>query len=186
MRDQSLYSRPLLILLNSQLRFLLYTSIMYQWLQISGGPNSWVLTDYRQFQRLINGLRSPSQQRPVLTCFVGDAVKSQALRAIFPHNNTQRRSHPCIAKLHISTYTAEAENPTLIIDTNLGATENPKKNETRQLRSTSFQIRCEEQTTYSCLRERIFVELLFPFSQIIYLFVDDIGGPERTEKLLIA
>jgi hypothetical protein len=44
-------------------------------------------------------------------------------------------------------------------------------------------IRCEENPKYDDIRNRIYCQLLFPFTHILYIFADDIGGPSQLSIL---
>lgn len=166
---------------------MLPSSNMYHWLQLAREANGWNIFDSGLFEKLIDDLGRPFDQHPTISCFIGNHVKSQALRAIFPRNNTQRRCVPCLAKLHISTDTIETKYPILVIEGNSVVNGSTRTGGRCQSRCMSLQIRCEDKNiSYESLKDLVFVRLLFPFSHVICLFVDDIGGPQQAKNLLVS
>lgn len=162
---------------------------MAQWLHLSRNTDGWILGVDSRFRKILIDMEDPLCQFPSLICFIGGQSKSQALRALFPFNNTRRSCAPCFAKLHISTNTANTPHPILIVD---GASDESKEKELGgssmryENQRTSFEIRRKNYQSFDEIRNTIYSHLILPFAHVVYLFPDDIGGLGKIQEILLS
>lgn len=148
-----------------------------QWLEITGRGPHWSVEYASRLQVLAHDLPSPDTQFPSIVYFLGRKTKSLALRSVLSNNNTRRRGAHGVANLYLDLTTQAATYPIYLADCN------PTVDSVNGLgvwngchEPTSFRINLGEsghlnpRTVADHLRTR----LLFPLSDVICLFADDL------------
>ena len=115
--------------------------------------------------------------------FLGNKAKDEALREIFPNNNIRRGRHDGIVNLRLDSSIISADLPLLFSDSNpltlipqrLGAV---ACHETRTL-PLAWSSPEPQNILYT-----VYARLVAVFSDVIYIFTDDVGGLEFIAYLL--
>ena len=160
---------------------------MAVWLDVSSSHGGWSLTDTDRMRRLVQGMNHPSTQYPSVVFFIGKKRKVQALKSLFPYNNITRRGAGGIAKLHLSASTVRTSHSVFVIDGDLdgalAAQRLPKPNPAP--RTQSLRLHIDEGPSFSHVRDMIYGRLLFPFTHVVCIFADDLGGLARVRDNLV-
>lgn len=158
------------------------------WLDLSSTRSHATLLQYHHaFASIQQELAFPDVQEPQLIAMIGGEVKSSLMRDIFAvkpeygHNRIHLRLAPdCV----------EALSPILLADCELHALDEIKKDLSSNL-SRHFEqhrIRWISKIPHAInpniLAQAIYIKLIMPFSTIICLFADDLGGTKGVAKLL--
>lgn len=104
--------------------------------------------------KLFAQLPHPHIQRPSLLFFIGKKVKNEAIRHMFPYNNTGRSECKGIARIRSDKATTEHPHPTFFADAEL-----------------NFDVSTRSVSTDKI--DQIYCRVLFAISQMVILFVDD-------------
>jgi hypothetical protein len=148
---------------------------MAAWLDLVPEATGWSLVDTGRLERLVEGLGHPETQYPSLIWFAGNGNRIKALQALFPHNNITRRGPTGLAQLHISTETANTENPVLFAETDLfnGYGERkPNISDWSMERFQRYHIPQKGSRSTADTRRHVITNVLFAFTQVLCFFVD--------------
>jgi hypothetical protein len=148
-----------------------------------------LITYGKRLYSVIGGLPSPNIKLPIIFFFLGKRKKVCALQNIFPNNNIIRRKAYGIAVLYLNTTTSRSDYSFLFADYNpdteilnqIEEWDNYHKNIRYRVN-----VKDEEATaTFKKLVNKIHSRLLLNFVNVIYLFADDLKGPEAVVHRLI-
>lgn len=152
-------------------------------LQVAG-DKGLVLYDFGRFEQVIRDLPNPNAQYPQLVHFVGGRRKDAALKQLFPHNNIRRSRPRSIANLHIDTSSIDADSPLLFLDSNpfVGITPVPKHANCHPL--IQHPLTWYRHLNFT-VNDILHARLLFLFSDVVCVFVDDFPSLEDSALQLI-
>lgn len=129
----------------------------------------------------------PSKQCPTLAFFLGNKTRDTALKHLFPNNNIRRsRTAPSAINLRIDNGSSGTDNPILFADCDPLQCTWPLQD--------YHQAPCHEQTNLPLswalshqvdLLDVLIARLLFPFTDVICIFAEDVGGLDAAGNLLI-
>lgn len=148
---------------------------MAAWLDLVPETTGWSLVDTGRLERLVEELGHPATQYPSLIWFAGNGNRIKALQALFPHNNITRRGPTGLAQLHISTETADTENPVLFAETDLFNICGERKTNISDLsreRIQRYHIAQDGSRSTADTRRHVITNILFAFTHVLCFFVD--------------
>lgn len=162
---------------------------MAAWLDLVPEATGWSLVDTGRLERLVEGLGHPETQYPSLIWFAGNGNRIKALRALFPHNNITRRGPTGLTQLHISTETANTENPVLFAESNLFNEHGDGKSNRSSWSTERFQryhIPQKGDRSVADIWQHVITNVLFAWTQVICFFVDTPSEMQKVLELLEA
>jgi hypothetical protein len=127
----------------------------------------------------------PALQTPQLVFFLGGATKTEALKHIFSRNNISRRGGKGNVDLRMDTKSVNSDHPLLFADGNL----------LEKKQSDHGHVWCYKTKAHSAEwpidppqleTDFIYSRLIFLFSDVIYVFIDDFLTLEAVMMRLIA
>ncbi|KAI9799077.1 MAG: hypothetical protein M1833_004271 [Piccolia ochrophora] len=153
------------------------------WFQLAG-KEEMALTYCDRYATVIREMTNPASQYPSQVLFIGRKRKEQALRRIFPNNNTKRGRRDGLVNQRLDTSTSNSTYPILFADTDL-----------RQVTQDESPGYCHD--TYSLpldwtlgsheeLLDALLARLVFPFTDLICIFAEDFHDLEEVTARLIA
>lgn len=136
---------------------------------------------------IVQGMSHPITQFPSLVCFLGNKSRVPALRSLFPDNNVTRRGPAGLARLHLSTKTANTEHPVLFAESSFN--DPLVLGECCQIPSSAdrhrqYPIPAGTFKSTASLKHHIMSRLLFPWTHVACLFVDGMAEFEMARSLL--
>jgi hypothetical protein len=156
-----------------------------QWLDLTRRDARWTVSYGMRMRRLLQTFSAPDEQFPSLLFFVGARAKILALQDIFPHNDIRRREAHGVANLHVDLSTTTSKHPIFFADCN------PTADFVDQINGWTG---CHETTRHRLewlgdpnavsLQQKITSQLLFSFTDVICIFVEDLGGVQKVFDLL--
>jgi hypothetical protein len=151
-----------------------------QCLDLDGLYPAWSLVDPGRLKRLVDFFDNPEAQYPSIVLFIGKKSKTDALKGIFTNNNTTRRSSHGIANLHVDLGTTTSAHPLIFADCTLNAVCTGLVDAWNACHdSHHYPIGEDSESTSMRLNDivsRIHVNLLLPFTHVVWLFASDMGG----------
>jgi hypothetical protein len=158
------------------------------WLEIQGNPKSgFSVRCEDRYKRISRDLLAPSKQRPSLALFLGNRKRDTALKHLFPNNNLKRHQPSLSAvNLRIDNGSIATEHPVLFADCD--PTRCTSALSDNQLAS------CHERASFSLpwalshpddVLDSLLARLVFPFTDVICIFADDVGGLENVGNALV-
>lgn len=149
-----------------------------QWLDLDRTRSHWTLAEPRRLQALLNELARPDHQRPSVVLFVGRRVKATATKHLYKRNNVARRKTHGVANMLLDYRTDTAAEPILFADCTWGAPcGDPLGPWTACHESRRYPI-AGETTLQDDIIALTHLHLIFPFTHLICMFADDLGGNE--------
>ena len=156
----------------------------YQWVDIAERDRQISISYGGRLRHIVQGLPNPRDQFPTIVYFYGKRAKVAALQSLFPNNNITRRRAHGIGNIHVDNGTAAATNPLLFVDCKPGA-------ECVNLLGSwtgcheLTQIRADwVQADVPTVVKHLNSELLFLFTDVVCIFVDDVGGKRKAVEVL--
>lgn len=148
---------------------------MAVWLDLVPGSTGWSLIDTGRLDDIVQGMSHPASQYPSLVYFAGNNKRLVALQSLFPQNNITRRGPAGLARLHLSTTTANTEYPIVFADTSLHG--QPALGDSILHRSLPRKCRhysLQWNVTQSLmgLQRQLIAQLILPWTQVLCLFAD--------------
>jgi hypothetical protein len=138
-----------------------------------------------RFGRVINELPRPDEQFPSLVHFVGRKNKNLALKYLFPHNNIRRgASTNGSTNLRIDTTTIDSNGPLLFSDSDSFATV-PTHTGWNLCHTVVAYPLSWAPTTEHTIGDIFQARLLFLFSDVICVFVDDFSGLDEVADRIV-
>lgn len=147
-----------------------------EWFDLAGSEDHWTLTDLGRLQCITNSLPNPEQQCPSLLVFVGKQLKSTLLQDVYAGNHVTRRKTHGIANLLIDLDTRTLSSPILFADCTPEAPCTNPRDPWYACHETHRHTICGERMSQTALVSRTHVNLLFPFTHVVCVFADDLGG----------
>lgn len=158
---------------------------MAMWLDLVPEATGWTLVDTGRLERLVEGLSHPETQYPSLIWFAGNGNRIKALQALFPHNNITRRGPSGLTRLHISTQTANTENPVLFAESGIFNDSGVGESKLCRWSTETFQRYhiCQKgrMSSLEDIRPQVIRNVLFTWAQVLCFFVDT---PSEMRKVL--
>lgn len=157
-----------------------------KWLDLSLDQRGWRLHDYGKLQYVVHEMETPTTQYPSVLFFIGRKQKTALLRTIYPGNNLARRSGMGIARLHVRLGTGGSRFPLLLGDSDscrkLVGLKDPRHESSSDHRLTWSQIRKPNGTE---ILNHVYTSLIFPLTDVLCLFADDMGGLRKVQTLIL-
>lgn len=133
------------------------------------------LVDPHRLRRLIESLPNPEDQTPLIIAYYGTQEKRMALSQLFPANDSKTRDRrPAMCKIYTDAITSHHRNPIFFadIDPDCG----PPSQETIA-HCHQFQAYRISPRPYKIQINHMLMNcLLLPFTDLICIFADDLGG----------
>ncbi|KAK4552381.1 hypothetical protein LTR86_010395 [Recurvomyces mirabilis] len=149
------------------------------------GSTNLRLNNPQRLEQLIETLRDPDNQYPQLIFLIGAKEKSHAIQQIFPESaTTNRLGESGLANLHSDISSVHAEHPIFFVDSEANfplPPRQPQKPRCHEFQPLGAKWKLNEDAEPNHL---ILTRLLFPFSDIICICADDIGGLEAAYAYL--
>ena len=124
----------------------------------------------------------PANQHPSIALFVGHTAKAQALRSLYPHNNTGRHWKQGWAQLHLSA--AAISYPVIAIESSLSRISPPGPSQQEPL--WQYPIPRTRGPSYEDLRSLLYRDVLLPIVDTVCVFAADCGGIRHVQHLLVS
>lgn len=160
---------------------------MAAWLGLVSDSVGWSLVDTRRMDEIVQGMSHPTTQYPSVFSFIGNRNRMPALRSLFPHNNTTRRGPAGLVRLHLSTTTANTEYPVLFAESSLcdpsvsgECCNNPLFADHHRI----YPVRGSKIESPVDLKRHVIRQLLFPWTHVVCLFVDNMIELKMARSLL--
>ena len=160
---------------------------MAAWLDLVSDTTGWSLVDTRRLEEIVQGMSHPKTQYPSVVYFSGNGNRVKALRALFPRNNITRRGPSGLVRLHLSTSTANCENPVIFAESNPFS--QSSLGESNWLRWSS-----DKHRRYPALRnkyqslveiqQQVITRTIFPWTDVLCFFVDNDSEMREAQRLL--
>ncbi|CAG8029242.1 unnamed protein product [Penicillium nalgiovense] len=161
---------------------------MAAWLDLVKENEAWNLIDTNRLEQLVQELPNPKCQYPSLLYFSGNSNRKKALRVLFPYNNITRKCPAGLIRLHLSTKTANTQNPilfaesSLCLEQSLGDSRWLKHSTTKH---QTFSVAGAEGTLPPArLQQEAKKQLVLPWTQILCLFLDSVPDIQAATNLL--
>lgn len=154
---------------------------MPAWLGLESEVGGWAVTDSGGMARVLAEMEHPLNQYPLIHLFVGRTAKAQALRSLYPHNNTGRQGGLGFARLHYAPVTHP--HTVIFID---GSLSRPTAKSCPRAPLRRYHIQNSTGRSYQEIQGLLYRRLLLPHADTWTLFADDIGGICQVENLLAA
>ncbi|ERF68658.1 hypothetical protein EPUS_05719 [Endocarpon pusillum Z07020] len=141
--------------------------------------------DTGRFGRAINELPRPDEQYPSLVHFVGKKSKNLALKYLFPQNNIRRgASTNGSTNLRLDTTTIGSDRPLLFCDSDPFAAASTHGGWNLCHSVVAYPLSWAPTTEYTT-GEVVEARLLFLFSDVICVFVDDFSGLDQVAERIV-
>ena len=160
---------------------------MATWFDVTAESEGWSLIDTGRMRRIIDGMNRPSIQYPTVLFCIGNTVKVQALRALFPDNNITRCTAAGLVRLHLSTRTAASAHPVLLLEGNPPGRRRSRESDSHRRASTArrrYPIRTYGAPNEDKLQHRLYGQLLLPFTHVLCVFADDFPNWDSVRNFL--
>jgi hypothetical protein len=154
---------------------------MPAWLGLESEAGGWAVTDSGGMARVLAEMEHPQNQYPLIHLFVGRASKAQALRSLYPRNNTGRQSGLGFARLHYAPVTHP--HTVIFID---GSLSRPTAKSRAEAPLRRYHIQNSTGRPYQEIQSLLYRRLFLPRADTWTLFADDVGGICQVENLLAA
>ncbi|KAJ5369970.1 uncharacterized protein N7496_006062 [Penicillium cataractarum] len=160
---------------------------MASWLDLISEAQGWTLVDTGRLEKLVEGMSHPHSQYPSLILFAGNASRIKALQALFPRNNITRRGPAGFTRLHLSTETAESEQPLLFAEgsllrhSGLGGSSLCRWPTEKLRRYPIFHGRT---SSLRDIKEHVISKLLLPWTQVLCFFVNVAADVQKVYQVL--
>ena len=143
------------------------------------------LSSTSRFDTINQYLSNPIYQFPSLLFSIRRKSKSAILRQIFPHNNLSRKAqYNSFVNLYINNTITAAAYPLFFVESNIS----------KPIASERVLIHCHEIKTYllpqsegletTTVASSLYNRLIFPFVDVICIFVDDFTGLSEVYDLV--
>lgn len=156
--------------------FAVFISIsMAGWLDLVSDSTGWTLVDTGRLDDLIQGMSHPNTQFPSVVYFAGNGSRIKALRALFPYNNITRRGSAGLARLHLSTRTANTEHPLLLVESSLSSVSGVGECDLRRWASDNlrrYHILQDRSRRVFEIQQQVISQMLLPWTNLFCVFVD--------------
>jgi len=159
------------------------------WVEFSSTPSWLQVSDPGRFDSLIQKLENPARQYPETVVCIGNGNKRELAGQIFPNRGSTRRTRSSLSSseslAHSSTSSKgicdiflgelqeKAIHPTFYADFRLDGTitgrEGSKCHKTESSCNTW-------PLTYAGVHDEVLTRLIFPFSNMVCIFAEDVGG----------
>lgn len=146
------------------------------------------ISNPKRFDRLVKGLENPASKFPQIVLCVGETSMQNFASCLLPERDSSRQSstrsrtsRPSslqslqggLSSIHVGRSQAESSTPVFIADYHLNATT-----------SRAHRCNCHDVARHEVvwadqehsINDALSRRLIFPFSDLIYLFADDLGG----------
>lgn len=162
---------------------------MAAWLDLIPEADGWSIVDSGRLDEIIREMSHPKTQFPSLVYFAGNGSRIKALRALFPRNNITRRGPVGLARLHLSTSTAHAENPVIFAESDLFTRSglgdaNILRYPTQKYQR--FYVCSDESSSSAQLQQQIITQMILPWTHVLCLFVDSESEIRTVHRMLQA
>jgi hypothetical protein len=148
---------------------------MAAWLDLVSDSTGWTLVDTGRMDELVQGMSHPSTQFPSVVYFAGNGSRIKALRALFPHNNVTRRGPAGLARLHLSTRTANTQHPVLLVESSLSSVSGVGESGLRRWSSDNlrrYRILQDRSRRVPEIQQQVISQMLLPWTNLFCVFVD--------------
>ena len=144
------------------------------WVRLSGIHPNCSVVDPQRLHHLVQSLPEPERQTPSLLLFVGQKIKDQALRYLFPHNNLKRTRQDGLARIRVDNSTATSSYPLFFADADLSSSvlEPHRPVTCHDEKSEPIQWQCSDTKTVA---DHVLARVLIASSNILVIFADDFG-----------
>jgi hypothetical protein len=157
------------------------------WIRVTDnhGPEKIAFETTSRLRTLVQEMPDPALQTPQLAFFLGGATKNEALKHIFSRNNISRRGGKGNVDLRMDTESVNSDHPLLFADGNPLEKKLPDHGH----------VWCHEMKAHSAdwhidppqlETDFVYSRLIFLFSDVIYVFIDDFPTLEAVMMRLIA
>lgn len=155
------------------------------WLHVCGDAQqqtSAIVDPYR-LHNIVQSLPRPETQTPQLLFFLGQRTKREALRYLFPFNNTKRCKHSGIARLHVDNSSINHDNPTFFAESDLSVDVSP-----------CYRSKCHQEQTYpikwdssdfQLVLDHTFARVVLSSTSVLVLFADDFRDLSAVKQSLL-
>lgn len=161
---------------------------MAAWLDVVSDGEGWSLIDTGRLREIVQDMAHPKSQFPFLILFAGNSSRVRALRTLFPRNNVTRKGPGGFVRLHLSTATANKEQPVMFAETDiftqngLGDTVSPRY---RFKNLRRFHIPVPDRgASIEEAKWKIIENNILPWSKVICLFVSSTSEMANVQRLL--
>jgi hypothetical protein len=154
---------------------------MPAWLGLESEVGGWAVMDSGGMARVLAEMEHPQNQYLLIHLFVGRTAKAQALRSLYPYNNTGRQGGLGFARLHYAPVTHP--HTVIFID---GSLSRPTAKSCPRAPLRRYHIQNSTGRSYQEIQGLLYRCLLLPRADTWTLFADDIGGLCQVENLLAA
>lgn len=148
----------------------------FEWFDLAGTEDRWTLTDLGRLQCITTSLPDPERQYPSLLFFVGKNLKSMMLQDLHASNRVTRRGAHGIANLLVDPDTRALSHPLLVADCTPEAPCASPRDPWYRCHETHRHPVCGDRVSQATMISRIHANLLFPFTHVVCVFADDLGG----------
>ncbi|KAJ6033832.1 hypothetical protein N7444_011603 [Penicillium canescens] len=159
---------------------------MAAWLDLVCDATGQSLVDTGRLEEIVQGMSHPKSQYPSFISFIGNGSRIKALQALFPHNNVTRKGPAGLARLHLSTATAQTEHPVIFVESNLSG--QPGLGDTERIRQSTDKHRRfpipRGNRPLALLQQEVIREKILPWTQILCLFAGTVAEIEDIQQLL--
>jgi hypothetical protein len=142
------------------------------------------ILDSGRLNDVVAQLSQPESQYPSVCAFIGGSFKDSVLRQIYPWNNIKRRTSDASIRLRYDVSSLNHRHPIFFADGAIA----PEQRFLSQKRLTAG---AGLPVSWNCtsalhLLHTLWARLIFPFADIICIFVDDFQGTEKVFDFLIS
>ncbi|KAJ5160980.1 uncharacterized protein N7482_007984 [Penicillium canariense] len=160
---------------------------MAAWLDAAFDGEGWSLIDTGRLHEIVQEMTYPKSQYPFLIYFAGNTSRLRALRTLFPRNNVTRKGPGGLVRLHLSTATAQKEQPVMFAETDLftqnglGDTISPRY---RFKNLRRFHLPVPDKSASVEAKWKIIENNVLPWTRVFCLFVNSASEMKTAQSLL--
>jgi hypothetical protein len=159
----------------------------YPWIDLNASPNSLFIDEYYHSYNAFHQLYFPDKQDPQMIMFIGNESKTKAIRRLEPSLNNQD-NHKKI-HLQLVPHNTKTRSPILIADCELHNALLSEKTPSSFSGVEHHALHWHQKVPMKELDTKILAHLVYsklisPFSTIICLFADDLGGTRAVADIL--
>ena len=153
------------------------------WFYLSGRESFHVHYGNRTAS-VVNQMTDPDHQNPSLIFFIGKKFKDNALRELFPSNNTRRGGQDGVVNLRLDTPTFNCDTPLMFADAN-PLTPIPGRLDAPICHEHTTTPLASEPPITEHIQVYLYARLVAAFSDVVCIFADDFGGLNGVANFLV-
>jgi hypothetical protein len=153
-----------------------------RWLDVAASGASFSIQEHAALCRLMENMPNPATQYPQMWAFLGSARKNECLQAIFAENTFGRADTCTTIRLRGDASSLHSTSPIFFADGD--PWDDSTFSNSKVARGSIFQIEWNGSTTAAEVHRRLYSQVLFLFTDVVCLFLEDCRSGYDITKLI--